>query len=584
MKSAFSTTVDFQADRARLFARAPAKIFFGHIASACVLIYLAWDVLALHWILLWAAHEILLTPTLLYVLGKQAENAEETNLNHNLWQNRLHALFALVGLSWGTFTFFGLDVQNPAHFSMQMAIVAGASAAAARSLGIFKFSFFFYEIPFTGLLAIRIFFMGGDFILLGVLVVIFMIMMCGLANDTSEELSDYLATKLENLDLAEKYRAAATDADRANSAKTQFLAQANHDLRQPIHAIALLSECLRDQPLDKEGTEILNTIDTSVDNLSKLFKSLLNITSLDAGGLHPEMSSFSLDEVLRQTVRQAQPEADERGCELRIVPTSYWVKTDKALLTSILQNLVFNAVKYAPNAKILVGARVSGNKIAVHVLDQGSGVPDHLTSKIFEEFVRGNPHGPGRTDGLGLGLSIVARTAKLLNLDVKFSSKENIGTHVCIMGLTRAYDKHQLASAIPNADPLPSIGARILIVDDNPEVLFGMAALLKKWGYVVSACSPDQEIKTVPDVILMDFHLNGPINGIQLAKDIAQKHSTPIPTAIISGTINDEIEQSAKDAGFLTLHKPVSALQLRSMLLAMTTKSAETVTRTDDFT
>ncbi len=577
MKSPFSTSVDFQSDRARLFSRAPAKIFYGHIASAGVLIYLAWDVLPLHWILAWATLEILITPTLLYFLGKQAENAEKNNIDLDHWQNQLHALFALVGVSWGTFAFFGLDVQNPAHFSMQMAIVAGASAAAARSLGIFKFSFFFYEIPFTGLLAIRILMMGGDFTLLGILVVIFMFMMCGLANDTSEELSDYLATKLENLDLAEKYRIAATDAERANSAKTQFLAQANHDLRQPIHAIALLSECLRDQSLDDEGIEILDTIDTSVDNLSKLFKSLLNITSLDSGGLQPEITSFSLNEILQQTVRQAQPEADERGCELRVVQTSNWVKSDEALLSSIVQNLVFNAVKYAPNSKILVGARASSGKIEIHVLDQGPGVPDHLTTKIFEEFVRGNPHGPGRTDGLGLGLSIVARTAQLLALDVDFNSIEQVGTHVSVKGLVSAPNLQRVAIETRKPEPFVSNDVHVLLVDDNPEILFSMETVLKKWGYTVTAHKPDEKIATVPDLLLMDFHLNGPLNGIQLAKDIGQKSAKYVPTAIISGTMNDEIEQSAKLAGFWTLHKPVSALQLRSVLLAMATVDLETI-------
>lgn len=573
MKSPFSTTVDFQADRAKLFSRAPAKIFYGHIASACVLIYLAWDVLPIFWILIWAVHEILITPTLLYLLGKQIENQDKTKIDLDIWQNKLHALFALVGVSWGTFAFFGLDILNPAHFSIQMAIVAGASAAAARSLGIFKFSFFFYEIPFTGLLAIRIFMMGGDFVLLGVLVVIFMVMMCGLANDTSEELSDYLATKLDNLDLAEKYRVAALEAEKANSAKSRFLAQANHDLRQPIHAIALLSACLRDKKLDKEANEILDTIDTSVDNLSKLFKSLLSITSLDSGRLRLDETSFSLDEVIRQTIRQAQPEADERGCELRVVSTSVWVKTDKALLSSILQNLVFNAVKYAPNSKVLIGARTNNGKVSIHVCDQGPGVPKHLMTNIFDEFVRGNPEGPSRIDGLGLGLSIVSRTAKLLNIQVDFKSEERKGTHVRLDGLRRVPSMHGISGASSVDAPLTSTNMHILVVDDNREVLFGMDALLTKWGYTVTANPPNELSAVVPDILLMDYHLNGQVSGIEMAKKIQQQSSKPIPTAIISGTIDDAIEKRARAEGFWTLHKPVTALQLRSVILAMAAKS-----------
>ncbi|WP_412050722.1 hybrid sensor histidine kinase/response regulator [Hoeflea sp. Naph1] len=569
MKTLFPGVVDFQADRARLFSRAPAKIFLGHIAAASVLIYLAWDVLALHWLLLWGVWEILVTPTLLYVLGKQAEDPLNTGLNLNEWQNRLHALFAAVGLSWGTFVCLGLDIQNPAHFSMQMAIVAGAAASAARSLGIFKFSYFFYVVPFTGLLAIRIFLMGGDFVLLGILVVIFTVMMCGLANDTSDELSEYLATKLDNLDLAEKYHAAAKKADVANAAKTQFLAQANHDLRQPIHAIGLLTECLRDQKLDADGQDVLDTIDLSIDNLSNLFKSLLNVTSLDSGGLKPDLTVFSLDEVLRQTARQALPEAEERGGFINLVGTSVCVETDKALLSSIVQNLVFNAVKYAPGRKILLGARVRNGTASVHVLDQGIGVPDHLQEGIFQEFVRGNPHGPGRTDGLGLGLPIVSRTARLLDLSVDFNSTEGVGTHVIIDGLEVSSRPVQAQAVTNSSRVYKKPNKTVLIIDDNPQVTKAMKNLLLSWGYDVETSTPMSDYLTRFDMLLMDYHLNIPKNGIDLAKEINQRSA--MPTAIISGTITDQIGELAKQEGFWTLHKPVSPMQLRSVLLAMAT-------------
>ena len=572
MKSLFPGTVDFQADRARLFARAPAKIFFGHIASACVLIYLASDVLALHWLVLWGAWEILVTPTMLYRLGKQVEGAEADAINLDQWQTKLHALFAIVGVSWGLFVSFGLDIQNPAHFSIQMAIVAGASAAAARSLGIFKLSFFYYEIPFTGFLAIRIFMLGGDFVLLGILVVIFMVMMCGLANDTSEELSEYLATKLENLDLAEKYRVAAKKADMANAAKTQFLAQANHDLRQPIHAISLLTECLRDQDLDADGQDVLDTIDLSVDNLSKLFKSLLSVTSLDAGRLKLDPTVFSLDEVLRQTMRQAMPEAIEHNSSITLVTNSIWVKSDRALLSSILQNLVFNAVKYAPGAKILLGARVKDGVASVHVLDQGIGVPNHLQDDIFQEFVRVNPHGPGRKDGLGLGLSIVTRTARLLDLQVEFQSTERLGTHVTINGLQVSAPPIEVKGNVARGRNFKKQNRKVLIIDDNQQVLKAMESLLVNWGYEVQSKAPLAEFSADFDLLLMDYHLNIDKSGIDIAKEI--NLGGQVPTAIISGTITDRIETAAKQEGFWTLHKPVSPMQLRSVLLAMTASHA----------
>ncbi|WP_162651629.1 hybrid sensor histidine kinase/response regulator [Lentilitoribacter sp. Alg239-R112] len=571
MISSVLTATDFPTDRAKLFARAPAKIFYGHIASACVLIYLASDVLPVWVLVLWGCWEIVGTPIFLYILGKQIDNSNDVPVNLDRWQNHLHILFALVGLSWGAFISAGLDVNNPAHFSIQMAIVAGASAAAARSLGMFKYSFYFYEIPFTGLLAVRIFSLGDDYMLLGVLVLIFMGMLCRLANDTSEELSDYLATKSENLDLAKKYQLAAKNADDANAAKTQFLTQANHDLRQPIHAIGLLTECLRDQQMTKEGDRILDTIDKSVDSLAKLFKSLLNITSLESGALKPEIVAFPLDEITQLVVRQAHPEALQYNTKLTTVKTSIWVKTDKALLTSILQNLVFNSVKYARGSKILIGARKKNGCVSIHVLDQGMGIPQSLQSSIFSEFVRANPHGPERVEGLGLGLAIVARTAKLLNLDVQLQSVEGMGTHIIIDNLEQVLDNSKNAEPTKNISSSKPQKGTLLIIDDNKQVLEGLDKLLTKWGYNTMACNPIEDTlpSEVPDLVVTDFHLNGKMDGIELAKQISKDHGLAIPTLIISGTLSPEIEASAKRLGYWTLLKPASPVQLRSTLIAM---------------
>lgn len=562
---------DYAEDRAKLFARAPSKIYFGHISSFVVLTYLAWDVLPTYVLVIWVAWESLGTPILLHKLTRNVGKSPMTEDELSAWQDKLHGLFAAVGVSWGLFVTLGLDIHNPAHFSIQMAIVAGASAAAARSLGIFRFSFYFYEIPFAGFLAIRIFMLGGDYMLLGVLVVIFMGMLCRLANDTSEELSEYLATKVENLDLARKYQLTAQRADDANLAKTQFLTQANHDLRQPIHAIGLLSECLRDQPLDREGEHILDTIDTSVENLSKLFKSLLNISSLETGALTPEENVFSLNELIQQVVRQAQPEAMQHDTELTFAKTSLWVKTDKALLGSILQNLVFNAANYSRGKRVLIGVKTHNGQPAIHVLDQGIGIPKGLQPQIFSEFVRGNPDGPNRVEGLGLGLAIVARTAKLLNIVVDLTSIEDRGTHVILSAINVVQEPSTIGS---RSTPIAMSNVRDLtamVVDDNQQILTGLQALLTKWGYSVDARTPQsfRMPSKAPSLLIVDLHLNIEKNGLVIAAEIADYYSTDIPTLVISGTLTPEIVDKAKDMGFWVLQKPVPAHVLRSTLLAM---------------
>jgi len=173
--------------------------------------------------------------------------------------------------------------------------------------------------------------LGGDYFLLGGLVLVFLVMMYGLAKDTNETLNKFLSIKSENLDLASNFEKSAKVANRANAAKTRFLAQANHDLRQPVHAIGLLAESLRSYPQEPKAKEILETIDLSVDSLSKLFKSLLNISTLDSGGIKKEICDFALSDLLQQVVRQATPEAEKNKCSLILVPTTCFVRTAKAL-------------------------------------------------------------------------------------------------------------------------------------------------------------------------------------------------------------------------------------------------------------
>ncbi|MFT6659393.1 MAG: hypothetical protein ACJAZW_002569, partial [Maritalea sp.] len=177
----------------------------GHIGSSLVLIYLALPVLPQSVIMAWGLLEVIITPVLLYLLGQRAIKVVANKLPTKSLENQLDALIGFIGISWGLFLAFSLNPDNPAHFGMQMAIAAGASAASVKSLGIFRRAFYLYEIPFMTLVATRLFIIGGDHIWLGILVLVFMIMLSGYAKDTYDGLTDYFNVKLENLDLALKY-------------------------------------------------------------------------------------------------------------------------------------------------------------------------------------------------------------------------------------------------------------------------------------------------------------------------------------------------------------------------------------------
>lgn len=567
---------NFQLDRVALFAKTPSKIFIGHIASASVLIYLAWAVLPLHWIVAWGIIEIIITPLILLRWSKKAQHAVKNRIVENQLDKELTFLLCFIGFSWGIFLSASLNPDNPAHFGMQMAIAAGASAASVKSLGIFKNAFYLYEIPFMTLVTTRLFMIGGDQIMLGVLVLVFMVMLCGYARDTYNGLTDYFSIKLENLDLAEKYRIAAENAEEANAAKSLFLTQANHELRQPIHAIGLLSASLRDTKSKAETAEILNTIDSALDSLANLFKSLLGITALERGSVKPEFQKFALDDLLKQTVRQIQFQASEQNCEIRIVSTAKWVQTDRALLASVLQNLLTNAVKYSEGSKILIGARNHGSTVSLHVLDQGPGLEDAVHERIFKEFTRVTSNSTKHIEGMGLGLSIVSKTANLLGLRLGFQSAIGKGTHISVSGIELCKASELVASTgtpiVGSKRSLPVIG----LIDDNTHVLQSTETLLNKWGYPIVRIDPTQtdSIAQKIEMLVTDYQIGQSKNGIELAAEISSGDTRDIPTLIISGTITEKIAETAKQRGHWSLDKPVKPAELRSVLLAMSAKLA----------
>lgn len=563
----------FQLDRISLFAKTPNKIFLGHIGSSLVLIYLAWSVLPVGWIIAWGVLEVIVTPILLYYLGQRAVAVAQERKPMGALEHQLDALICFIGISWGIFLALSLNPDNPAHFGMQMAIAAGASAASVKSLGIFKRAFYLYEIPFMTLIAIKLFWIGGEHIWLGVLVLVFMVMLCGYAKDTYDGLTDYFNVKLENLDLALNYQKAALQAQKANQAKSMFLTQANHELRQPIHAIGLLTACLRDTETKPANIEIIANIENALSSLSNLFGSLLNITALDQGSIKPDIKQFPIADVLEQTVRQTQQQASQNDCHITLVHSSLWVETDPALLGSIVQNLMSNAIKYAAGKRILIGVRRKGETLTVQVLDCGPGIKSELQEDVFNEFVRISDPNNKHIEGMGLGLSIVLRTASLLNLGADLKSVPNHGTVLSISDIPIVPASKPTTISANNQKPNGSSLPRIGLLEDDEKVALSTTALLQRWGYGVERIFLDQSSQTHQsfDLLISDFNLSNTTNGIEFAVQLAKQRNAEIPTLVVSGTLDAKVQDAARQNGFWSLHKPVHPAELRSVLLTMGT-------------
>ena len=383
-------------------------------------------------------------------------------------------------------------------------------------------------------------------------------------------LSVSLAEKVSTLSAtAEELECIRRLAENSSAAKSRLLAHVSHDMRQPVHAIGLFAECLKDHATTRETKTLLSQIEQSVISMSGLFRSLLDLTALENGRVRSVEIDFALDEVLGGVILQNQAAAQERGVTLCYVPNRLWVRTDPVLLSTMVQNLVANAIKYAPGAKVLIGCRRQKGRISVEVHDTGPGFEPGDTDRVFEEFVRLTPVENTTVGGLGLGLSIVRKLSDILGLAVEASSKPPNGTVFRISGLVRAeaaaasrgVDHQRIGSQLD--------GARILVVDDDTATREGMRQLLQKWGCDVSvfAAPPDPEIARAADFLFVDRDLGPGVDGLAYA--CQTKRSLGVPAAIVTGSLSRDIEDGARAAGLTVLEKPARPAQVRSLLLTV---------------
>lgn len=354
-------------------------------------------------------------------------------------------------------------------------------------------------------------------------------------------------------------------AERASEAKTRFLAAVSHDLVQPLNAAQLLTHSLSGRLDGRPESEPLKQISGALSATENLLEGLLDISRLDAGGLEPRISRFPLGELFDQLAGEFRLMARERELELTGMKTRVWVESDPQLLRRILQNFLSNAVRYTDRGRIVVGCRRRGDRILAGVWDTGSGIPLEGQELIFEEFRRldKDRHAPG----LGLGLAIAERMARLLGHPLTLESQPGKGT---FFGVSVPRVEAQSASpARPARAQKPSEG-RILVVDNDPSMLGSLQRLIGDWGFEVHvAANPEQATaiwaRTPPALMVLDYHLDQGLTGLDLLRDL-QAAGHQCPTVLISADHAAEVRQAARAQGCEFLHKPIRPLALRSLL------------------
>ncbi|MGE8295800.1 MAG: hybrid sensor histidine kinase/response regulator [Pseudomonas sp.] len=354
-------------------------------------------------------------------------------------------------------------------------------------------------------------------------------------------------------------------------AKAQFLAQASHDLRQPIHSISLFTACLRDSRLGAEQQRLVENIDKSLHSVARLFRSILDMYSLDSGKVVPQLEPLALRPLLEQLIQQNAEAARWAGVEVRLRCPPVQVRADPALLTTMLQNLLSNALKYAPGKPLLIACRCRGPEVAIEVYDKGRGIASGHLDSVFEEFYRVRQERDSDVEGMGLGLAIVRRLGALMGMRVSIRSVEGRGTRAVIDGLQWIETPSQLPAARRSDREAPRMldGLRVCLIEDDRNVLLATATLLQKWGCEVSSFSGLPDASKHFDLVVTDFDLGTEASGADCIQHLRRGSGRDVPAIIMTGHDVRRVQQQLGDNEIPILSKPVQPAELRSLLVAL---------------
>ncbi len=369
-------------------------------------------------------------------------------------------------------------------------------------------------------------------------------------------------------------------AESVSQEKSRFLAVASHDLRQPLHALGLYIADLKRKSRGGELFDIAVQAEQSVDSLSNLLNALLDITRLDAGAIVPKLQSCDVSFMLERIATDAQLLARMKGIELLIRPYRGCVHSDPMLLERILMNLISNAIRYThAGGRVLVACRKRGTQLRIEVRDNGVGISKLDQQNIFREFFQLSQSPLGGRKGIGLGLSIVDRLAKLLDHKLILDSAPNRGTMFAVE-VPLSSVRHTVKEVQPEiaGEVAADYGLsrlhdrRVLVVDDDEMVLTGTAGLLTSWGCVVDkALSIQQVIEMLNagkqwDILVSDWQLEGGVSGMDVISAVQQGLKVSTPCILVSGDTSPAVLKLASVGGHHLLHKPVKPAKLRSIL------------------
>ncbi|MDM0037620.1 ATP-binding protein [Variovorax sp. J22G21] len=490
----------------------------------------------------------------------------------------------ILALFWGALSVL-LHDEGPAQAEaiLHIAMVTVALGGAVR-LSTMGRAAIVYVVLILGPLVLRDIWFGGSYHLAMALIVSLIGIYTLLsAKELSSALHEIQAQRKHNAELVialsaenERSSSARRTAEEAVAARMRFFASANHDLRQPLNAMALLAQTVHTVSTERHVKEMSEQLVACADGMTDVVDDLLDITRADAGSLSPQWSTFAIDELLGHCCRPHQAVAIAKGLRFEIAAGHVVVRSDRALLARVVTNLLANAIRYTREGQVRISSRIDSGQLRLAIEDTGIGISSDHLPRVFEEFYQVDNPARDRRLGYGLGLSTVKRLSELLDLRVTAHSVQGQGSvfelHLPLADAAMSEPPEDVERPAASSSAT-ALAVRILVVDDDPSSLQALDGLLASWGMDVRSASDVEGALGMlhagfrPHALVVDLRLGPQVSGIQAIEDLRSAlNEADLPALIVTGDVGGDHLMAARAAGLPVIIKPVRPPQLRAFL------------------
>ena len=569
---------------AMLYASSLSSTIVGTLLACVLAGLLYWqlgDIKALYWL---ALNFALLLRRPLYAAYYSDPQAP---VHSAFWARRHWQLILVYSAVWGLAPWFFLPAENLPMTSLMILVMLGLASGGVPAVGMRRASLLSFVLPMVLSLIAALIWQGSTLhLILAALTAVHLLATLDFARHQKRMLTDALLARFEKEALSDQLAQQVAATQRVSDEKTRFFAAASHDLRQPLHAIALfgavLEKDLQHLPQHANATRLMRAVGA----LGNSLDTMLDVSRLDAGVIVPSREPTPLNPAFQALNQLFAASAEEKGLQLRLRASPLWVLTDAQLLQRLLANLIENALKYTQSGGVLVVARARAQNVWIDVIDTGTGIAALHLDLIFQEFFQVSNPGRDRAKGLGIGLSIVRRLSALLAHPVQVDSTPGRGSRfrviVPIAFPTPASPVAiQSATSSPPATKAPSqnLPRRVLLIEDEADIGDAMAALLTAHGVqliavrdepqAVAAFTQAHPSGPAFDALISDYRLAAGVDGLALALRLRQQFAPDLPLLLVTGETAPERLQMLRNAGVPVLFKPVAAEALLATLATL---------------